>query len=136
MKRFQPVPQCGFVNFHIFFFMNITVKTVHICRFTDRYYLWNDRFSVLSQRFCPFKGFLDLINCRPVSLIWSENLSPWPISIVCSRDCYWLLVFQRFGVCWYFYKLNKTATSHQGKMEICYIIENLALIKTRIHRTR
>ena len=46
-----------------FFFMNITVKTVHICRFTDRYYLWNDRFSVLSQKFCPFnmfKGFLDL----------------------------------------------------------------------------
>ena len=45
-----------------FFFMNITVKTVHICRFTDRYYLWNDRFSVLSQKFCPFKGFLDLKN--------------------------------------------------------------------------
>ena len=43
------------------FFMNITVKTVHICRFTDRYYLWNDRFSVLSQKFCPFKGFLDLL---------------------------------------------------------------------------
>ena len=37
-----------------FFFMNITVKTVHICRFTGRYYLWNDRFSVLSQKFCPF----------------------------------------------------------------------------------
>ena len=43
-----------------FFFMNVTVKTVHICRFTDRYFLWNDRFSVLSQKFCPFKGFLDL----------------------------------------------------------------------------
>ena len=44
-----------------FFFMNITVKTVHICRFTDSYYLWNDRFSVLSWKFCPFKGFLDLL---------------------------------------------------------------------------
>ena len=42
--------------------MNITVKTVHVCRFTDRYYLWNNRFSVLSQKFCPFKGFLDLLN--------------------------------------------------------------------------
>ena len=40
--------------------VNITVKTVHICRFTDRHYPWNDRFSVLSQKFCPFKGFLDL----------------------------------------------------------------------------
>ena len=59
MKRFQHVPKCGFADFHVFF-MNITVKTVHICRFTDRYYLWNDRFSVLSRKFCPFKGFLDL----------------------------------------------------------------------------
>ena len=59
MKRFQHVPKCGFADSHDFL-MNITVKTVHICRFTDRYYLWNDGFSVLSQKFCPFKGFLDL----------------------------------------------------------------------------
>ena len=58
-ERFQHVPKCGFADFHVFF-MNITVKTGHICRFTDRYYLWNDIFSVLSQKFCPFKGFLDL----------------------------------------------------------------------------
>ena len=30
--------------------------------------------------------------------------------------------------------VNKTATSDQEKMEICCIIENLASIKTRIHR--
>ena len=60
IKRFQHVPKCGFADFHVFF-MNITVKTVHICRFTDRYYPLNDRFSVLSQKFFPFKGFLDLI---------------------------------------------------------------------------
>ena len=47
-----------------FFFMNITIKRVHICRSTDRYYLWNDRFSVLSQKFCPFKVFLDLKNSK------------------------------------------------------------------------
>ena len=53
--------------------MNITVKTVHICRYTDRYYLWNDRFSVLSRKFCPLKGFLDLF-------------------IVCSTYCKCVLV--------------------------------------------
>ena len=51
--------------------MNITVKTVHICRFTDRYYLWNDRFSVLSWKFCPFKGFLDLVG---------GSIRPWVVS--------------------------------------------------------
>ena len=30
--------------------------------------------------------------------------------------------------------VNKTATSYREKMEICCIIENLASIKTRIHR--
>ena len=48
MKRFQHVPKCSFVDFHVFFHEHYTVKTVHICHFTDRYYLWNDRFSVLS----------------------------------------------------------------------------------------
>ena len=56
------------------FFMNITVKTVHICRFTDRYYLWNDRFSVLSWKFCPFKGFLDL-SIAVVALL--QNYGPY-----------------------------------------------------------
>ena len=30
--------------------------------------------------------------------------------------------------------VNKTATSYREKMKICCIIENLASIKTRIHR--
>ena len=72
MKRFQHVPKCGFADFH-FFLMNITVKTVHICRFTDRYYLWNDRFSVLSQKFCPFKGFLDLMIKRRNRLDFAKS---------------------------------------------------------------
>ena len=33
------------------------------------------------------------------SLIWSENLCPWPISIVCSGDGYWLLVCSGVLVC-------------------------------------
>ena len=74
MKRFQHAPKCGFADFHVFF-MNITVKTVHIFRFTDRYYLWNDTFSVLSQKFCPFKGFLDLVTVRIASAEMTSD--PW-----------------------------------------------------------
>ena len=64
----------AFLSIFTFFFMNITVKTVHICHFTDRYYLWNDRFSVLPQKFCHFKGFLDLLNVQKVQKKIRSNL--------------------------------------------------------------
>ena len=76
MKRFQHVSKCGFVIFHIFF-MNITFQSAHICRLTDRYYLWNDRFSILWQKFCPFVGFLDLTN----SMTWSVSFKTRQIKI-------------------------------------------------------
>ena len=34
-----------------------------------------------------------------LACIWLENLCPWPISIVCSDDCYWLLVCSGVLVC-------------------------------------
>ena len=36
---------------------------------------------------------------RSESLIWSENLRPWPIFKVCSGDCYWILVCSGVLVC-------------------------------------
>ena len=43
---------------------------------------------------CPHKMAGQLESC-----IWSENLYPWPISIVCFGDCYWLLVCSDVLVC-------------------------------------
>ena len=74
------------------------------------------------------------LNGRPISLIWSENLCPWSISIACSGDCYWLLMC--FGVFRYFYEpvlkiLSKKQilTSNKGRNSV----ENLR--KTMIYNT-
>ena len=41
-------------------------------------------------------------------LTWSENLCPWPTSIVCTGDCYWLFVCSVFRCVLVFLRTTET----------------------------